>query len=75
MLMIALRRTILMKADPVVSLHVHRLFSGRACSSKKDPCSRYLRYYFSIVKVSQDMMTSFMTSHLPSFPFAIGVFN
>ena len=37
--MIALRRTILMKANPVVSLHAHRLFSGRACSCKKDPCS------------------------------------
>ena len=35
---IALRRAILMKADPVVSLHAHRLFSGRACSCKKDPC-------------------------------------
>ena len=34
-----LRRAILMKANPVVSLHAHRLFSGRACSSKKDPCS------------------------------------
>ena len=37
--MIALRRAILMKANPVVSLHVHRLFSGRVCSCKKDPCS------------------------------------
>ena len=37
--MIALRRAILMKANPVVSLHAHRLFSGRACSCKKDPCS------------------------------------
>ena len=36
--MIALRRAILMKAGPVVSLHAHRLFSGRACSCKKDPC-------------------------------------
>ena len=36
--MIALRRAILMKANPVVSLHAHRLFSGRACSCKKDPC-------------------------------------
>ena len=36
--MIALRRAILMKANPVVSLHTHRLFSGRACSCKKDPC-------------------------------------
>ena len=36
--MIALRRAILMKADPVVSLHAHRLFSGRACSCKKEPC-------------------------------------
>ena len=35
----ALRRAILMKADPVVSLHAHRLFSGRACSCRKDPCS------------------------------------
>ena len=73
--MIALRRAILMKADPVVSLHAHRLFSGRACSSKKDPGSRYLRYYFSVVKVSQDMVTSFMTSMWPPFPFTIGLFN
>ena len=35
--MMALRRAILMKADPVVSLHAHRLFSGRACSCRKDP--------------------------------------
>ena len=35
--MIALRRAILMKADLVVSLHAHRLFSGHACSCKK-PC-------------------------------------
>ena len=35
----ALRRAILMKADPVVSLHAHRLFSGRACSCKKSPSS------------------------------------
>ena len=34
----ALRRAIMMKADPVVSLHAHRLFSGRACSCRKDPC-------------------------------------
>ena len=32
------RRTILMKADLVMSLHANRLFSGRACSCKKDPC-------------------------------------
>ena len=38
--MIPLRRAILMKTNPVVSLHAHRLFSGRACSCKKDPCSR-----------------------------------
>ena len=30
--MIALRHAILMKADLLVSLHAHRLFSGRACS-------------------------------------------
>ena len=36
--MIALRRAILMKANPVVSLHAHRLFSGPACShAKKTP--------------------------------------
>ena len=38
--MIALRRAILMKTNPVVSLHAHRLFSGRACSFKKDPRSK-----------------------------------
>ena len=27
-------------APAVVSLHAHRLFSGRACSCRKDPCSR-----------------------------------
>ena len=38
--MIALRRAILMNADPMVSLYSHRLFSGRACLCKKDPgCS------------------------------------
>ena len=37
-IMIALRRAILMKANPVVSLDAHRLFSGRAGSCKKDPC-------------------------------------
>ena len=37
-IMIALRRAILMKADPVVSFHAHHLFSGRAGSCKKDPC-------------------------------------
>ena len=26
------------EGKPVVSLHAHRLFSGRACSCKKDPC-------------------------------------
>ena len=36
-IMIALRRAILMKADPVVSLHAHRLFSGRAGSCRKTP--------------------------------------
>ena len=40
--MIALRRAILMKANPVVSLHVHRLFRGCACSCKKDPCYSFL---------------------------------
>ena len=34
----ALRRAILMKADPMVSLHAHRLFSGRTCSCRKAPC-------------------------------------
>ena len=29
-----------MKADPLVSLHANLLFSGRACSCKKDPCFR-----------------------------------
>ena len=41
--MIALTRANFMKADPVVSLHANRSFSGRACSWKKDPCS--LRVY------------------------------
>ena len=35
---ITLRRAILMKAEPVVSLHANRLFSGSACSCQKDPC-------------------------------------
>ena len=42
--MIALRRAILMKVDPVVSLHANRVFSGRACSCKKDHCSPYGRF-------------------------------
>ena len=52
--MIALRCAILMKANPVVSLYAHRLFSGRVCSCKKDPCwaSRFggnLKWYKSAV--------------------------
>ena len=47
--MIALGRAILMKADPVVSLHAHRLFSGRACSCKKDPCSVYVAIAVTIL--------------------------
>ena len=43
--MIALRRAILMKADPVMSLHARRLFSGRACSCKIDPCYERIIYY------------------------------
>ena len=55
--MIALRRAILMKANPVVSLYAHRLFSGRACSCKKDPCwaRRFggnLKWYKSAVPLS-----------------------
>ena len=42
--MIALRSAILMKVDHVVSLHAHRLFSGRACSCTKDPCSQSSKY-------------------------------
>ena len=42
--MIALRSAILMKVDHVVSLHAHRLFSGRACSYTKDPCSQSSKY-------------------------------
>ena len=38
--MIALRRAILMKANPLASLRAHRLFSGRACSCKKRPLLR-----------------------------------
>ena len=44
--MIALRRAILMKANPVVSLHAHLLFSGRACSCKKDPCCQPYALFF-----------------------------
>ena len=40
--MIALRRVILMKADPLVGLHAHRLFSGRACSCKRDRCCSWI---------------------------------
>ena len=36
--MIALRHAILMRADPVVKVHVHCLFSGRARSCKNDTC-------------------------------------
>ena len=35
--MIALRHAILMRADPVVKVHVHCLFSGRGRSCKKRP--------------------------------------
>ena len=42
--MVALRRAILMKADPEVSLHAHRLFSGRACLCKKDPPPLFLQW-------------------------------
>ena len=44
--MIALRRAILIKEDPVVSLHAQRLFSGRACSCKKGPC-----YFMQKIKI------------------------
>ena len=36
--MIALRHAILMRADPLVKVHVHCLFSGRARSCKNDTC-------------------------------------
>ena len=36
--MIALRHAILMRADPVVKVHVHCLFRGRARSCKNDTC-------------------------------------
>ena len=39
----ALTRAISMKAGPVVSLHAYRLFSGRACSCRKDPCFVYTK--------------------------------
>ena len=42
--MIALRRAILKKANRVVNHHAHRLFSGRACSCKKDPCCTLLMF-------------------------------
>ena len=42
----ALRRAILMKADPVMSLHAHRLFSGRACSCRKEPCYVHVRWHY-----------------------------
>ena len=45
-----LRRAILMKADSVVSLHAHRLFSGRACSCRKDPCCHNLNRPFHLKK-------------------------
>ena len=60
--MIALRRAILMKANPVVSLHAHRLFSGRACSCKKDPCSPQENWtLFHYVKMT------FLLSRKPPF--------
>ena len=52
--MIALGRAILMKVDPVVNLHAHRLFSGCACSCscKKEP--RWLKFpnQFNTFKLS-----------------------
>ena len=51
-MMIALRCAILMKADPVVSLHGHRLFSGRACSCKKDPCYLMLALTDNVLSLS-----------------------
>ena len=50
----ALRRAILMGADLVVSLHAHRLFSGRACSCKKDPCCLWLTRGLSILEMKAD---------------------
>ena len=47
--MIALRRAVLMKADPAVSLHANRLFSGRACPCKKDPRFSLYNSYFNRV--------------------------
>ena len=43
--MIGLRGAILMKADPAVSLHANRLFSGRVCSCKKDSCHQGHYFY------------------------------
>ena len=53
--MIALRRAILMKADPVVSLHANRWFSGRACRghAKKTPCYRRRGFHFSVVIIKE----------------------
>ena len=54
--MIALRHAILMRADPVVKVHAHCLFSGRARSCKKDPClnsqkrTRLYRVWCSLLK-------------------------
>ena len=47
--MIALRRAIVMTANPVVSLHAHRLFSGRACSCKKDLCCYYHNHFYLLL--------------------------
>ena len=51
--MIPLRRAILMKADPVVSLHAHCLFSGRACPLKKRPLLWWSgAFFFSFCKIA-----------------------
>ena len=47
---------VLMKADPVVSLHAHRLFSDRACSCKKDPCSQRPRM---LLTTTENTITSY----------------
>ena len=65
--MIAFRRAILKKANPVVSLHAHRLFSGRACSCKKDPCLNTLPLSLPASMLASQRFTALIKCKFISF--------
>ena len=66
----ALRRAILMKADPVVSLHAHRLFSGRAAHAKRLLFAKRTVRSFSVSRQSRSLFSaSFQTCCLTALAY------